>query len=84
MLVHLSKAGETAIGVSVSKKHGHAVVRNRIKRLLRAAYYPLYEKIEKGHLIIFVPKVAESYSFDVFQTDVRYLLRKENLLSDVE
>ncbi len=68
------------IGVSVSKKHGNAVTRNRIKRLLRASYIPLIDKINKSALIVFVPRVQETYEFSEIQKSVGFLLKKENLL----
>ena len=80
----INKSNETLIGISVSKKHGKAVVRNRIKRLIRAVYYPLLPSIKKGYMIVFVPKVTENYSFENFSRDIRYLLNKESMLGDVE
>ena len=84
MIFVKQQSNETLIGISVSKKHGKAVVRNRIKRLIRAVYYPLLPKIKKGYMIVFVPKVTDDYSFDIFSRDIRYLLNKESMFGDVE
>ena len=40
------------VGLSVSKKLGGAVVRNRTKRILRAAYATVKNDLRAGHLIV--------------------------------
>ena len=83
-LVYLKQGKDTLIGISVSKKHGKAVIRNKIKRLLRAVYYPLIPRLKKGYMMVFVPKVTDEYSYETFFRDVLYLLNKESIFGDVE
>ena len=40
------------VGLSVSKKLGGAVARNRAKRLIRAGFYPIKDRISAGYLIV--------------------------------
>lgn len=79
MIYHKSR--ELKIGYSVSKKHGKSVQRNRIKRLLRAAFNTLKKDIDKKVYIVIVPSVRESYKYDVFLNDMKYLFEKEGLIS---
>jgi ribonuclease P protein component len=44
------------LGLSVSRKNGSAVVRNRIRRLLREAYRVGRENIPTGYDLVIVPR----------------------------
>lgn len=57
------------IGITVSKKLGHATVRNRVKRILREGLRQTESKytLEKGYLIVLVarPSLVDSKTQDV-------------------
>ena len=56
------------IGLSVSKKLGGAVGRNRAKRLIRAGFDPIRGKISAGYLIVISARTA---ILDKKSTDVK-------------
>lgn len=66
------------VGVKVSKK---AVVRNRLKRQVRAVIHEVLEKIAPGHDVLFFLKTsAVGASFEDLQKEVLSILKKAKLL----
>ena len=74
-----SKSNYLKIGYSLSKKHGKAVRRNKIKRLLRAAAREVFKDFNVSYNIVFLPKVQEEYSYKEYVKDMAFILKKENL-----
>ena len=67
------------MGISVGKKHGKSVQRNRIKRLVREAFRLNQDKMKGTYSFIILPKVNEEYSFKVFERDLQWMIKKEKL-----
>ncbi len=76
------KSESLKFGISVSKKHGKAVLRNRIKRLLRASFNNYFDKINGGYYIVLLPKKLENYDYFDFSRDLEFLLKKGKLIND--
>ncbi|MEG1560206.1 MAG: ribonuclease P protein component [Clostridia bacterium] len=76
-----NRVGSVKIGLSVSKRIGKSVVRNRVKRQLRAVLTPLIPSIKTGFSIIFIarsPILTGRYA-DI-EKSVKHLLEKASLL----
>ena len=75
-----ARSNTLKIGFSVGKKIGGAVVRNRVKRRLRAAIDPMIPKMKNG-LYIFIARVpAVDADFSSLRRSALYTLKKQNLL----
>ena len=78
---HPGKIIVNRFGISVSKKVGTAVKRNRAKRVIRAAYAPLEDMLYKGFLIVVSakPEIEGAKSTDI-QNEMRYAFKKLEMI----
>ncbi len=67
------------MGISVGKKHGKSVVRNRVKRLLREAFRSVQEEMKGTYSFILIPKSGVEYSYHTYKRHLQCMIKKENL-----
>lgn len=80
-----SKNANIKVGISVSKKIGHAVVRNRKKRQIREAISPWLNRLKPNFNIIVVAKTSiVDAHFNEIKSELSYLLKKSNLKENNE
>lgn len=71
-----SPQSDTRIGLSVSKKHGNAVQRQRIKRLLREAFRLEQHQIPAGLDLILIPRVGSGAGLTEYRSSLVRLTRR--------
>ena len=77
-----SKNKNVKIGVSVSKKVGGAVQRNRARRIIREAIAPHLSCINNDYNIIIVARDNFlSFDFNDVKQDIEHLLKKAGLIN---
>ena len=83
VIYYIRKENQThfRIGISVGKKLGNAVLRNKIKRYLRESLNLLKDQIRPDvQIIIIARNDAKNKSFWEIQRSLKHVLSKQNLL----
>ena len=82
---HPQKIIVNRLGLSVSKKIGGAVERNRAKRIIRAAYSTVEGKLKVGNLIVISakPEIGKKKSTDIAK-ELKYAFSRRDMYSESE
>lgn len=69
---------KTRVGISVSKKIGNAVIRNKTKRQVRMLVQEIFDFQEPIDYVIIIRKVYLSLSYEEKKKELNYLYQKIN------
>lgn len=75
VLKNYRKTEKTKLGISVSAKNGGAVSRNRVKRIVREAYYKFAGRLYDGNIIVVLAR-KPCYDRKVKTQDVYIVMEK--------
>lgn len=76
LFIARNEAVSTRIGLSVSKKHGGAVQRNRLKRWLREAFRLERHRFPPGIDLIAIPLAADRASLPAYRQSLSGLVKR--------
>jgi ribonuclease P protein component len=79
VLYFTTKLDKNVMGISIGKRHGKSVKRNRIKRLLREAFRTVEKDIKGKYSIVLLPKVSEEYSYQTYVQHLKWIIKKEKM-----
>ncbi|MFC4736220.1 ribonuclease P protein component [Bacillus daqingensis] len=79
--LHRDAQEHIRIGLSVSKKLGNAVRRNRIKRLMKEALRPMIADLKQNcDVVIIARKPAADMEFDEMKKSLRHVMKVAKLV----
>lgn len=84
LVLYKKRNGENInkLGISVSKKVGKAIIRNRVKRLIKESYRLNNSDLKQGYDLIFIARnPSKGKDYKTIEEAVKNLLKKAGLIN---
>ena len=75
-IIYSPAKDKCVMGIALNKKHGKAVKRNRIKRLIRAAFANNLSALTANYKMVIMPKVMEEYTYADIEKSLLYCFKR--------
>lgn len=83
LYVRKNNLEETRLGITITKKIGNAVTRNRIRRRIKEIYRLNIHRIKDGYDLIFIPKKnVIDISYKELESALIHILKISKMLKD--
>ncbi|TBR82425.1 ribonuclease P protein component [Campylobacter novaezeelandiae] len=82
IIIFYLKNPEKKVAFVASKKVGKAVIRNRSKRILRALFFGVKDKLEDGKYIMVAKAEIKEFSFFELEKNLKWGLKKLQCLKE--
>ena len=81
MYILNNKSENSRIGISVSKKVGKAIIRNKVRRRIKEAYrVNIDENVKYGYDIVFIARVAiKDAEYKDIEKSMKHLVKKSEM-----
>lgn len=75
-VIYSPSKDKCVMGVALTKKHGKAVKRNRLKRLIRAAFANHLKAVNGNYKLVIMPKVQDNYTYAEIEKSLLYCFKR--------
>ena len=80
-----NRTGGNRLGITVSTKIGHAVIRNRVRRRIKEAYRTVEDNISSGvNMVVVARSASVNRTMPQIRSSLKELLQKNNIWVDTQ